>query len=628
MLFRTLSTKIALALVCGASLAGAVGAGQQSFSDSIPVQTTDWTNSVTVSKFDPAIGILQSVKVTLDAHIEGSIFFESQDPLPQVVTTNLTATIELFRPDTSLIVSASPAVQHVDSVGAFDNVVDFGGSSGKTYANLSENSSQSHTAPPPPSDLVLFTGASGSPGTITLSVRAVGHSAATGSGNIIQGFTTQASAVVTVVYTYAPDCQPNGVGDDDDIASGTSLDCDLNGVPDECQADCNADGVPDVCESDCNLNGIPDECEALGDCDDDGLPDICEPDCDNDGTPDECDETPCPDCESLNRQTPGSLLIFPEFDNRPGRTTLITVTNTNCENDPEIINPGIDVEFVYIGKFGRNGEDLECVEFNRTRHLTPCDTFTTLTNYDNPTQARGYLYVFAKDPQTHRPVVFNHLIGQELLLGGTGYLDDALNAVVFRGIGSKSGLVSRAAETDLDDDGIRDLDGHEYDRAPAQILIPRFLGVDAPRLNPGLGNTAAIRSRLILLGLSGGTEFTTLIDFLVYNDNEEVLSTQYIFRCWDTPDLTDISNVFLNQFLKNQTNDDPNEIAHANRESGWMRINGRIAVSTTNFVINDPAVYAVLVEHITSGHSVAELPFELCTQDNGDLLPTDPFGDH
>lgn len=628
MLFRTLSGRIAPALVCGATLVAAASAGSVSYSGSIPVQTTDWTNSVTVPRFDPALGILKVVRVTLDGHIEGSIFFESQDPLPQVVTTNLTATIEVFRPDTSLIVSASPAVQHVDAVGAFDGLTDFGGTSGKTYANLSQDLTESHASPRPASDLGLFTGPSGSPGTITLSVRAVGHSAASGSGNIIQGFTTQASAVVTVLYKFEPDCQPNGIGDDEDIADGTSNDCDLNGVPDECQLDCNSDGVPDVCETDCNLNGIPDECEALDDCDKDGVPDICEPDCDHDGIPDECDATPCPDCESLNRQNPGSLLLFPEFDNRPGRATLITVTNTNCEDVAGVINPGIDVEFVYIGKYDVYGNDLDCIEFNRTRHLTPCDTFTALTNFDNPTQARGYVYVFAKDSVTHRPVVFNHLIGQELLLGGQGFLDDALNALVFRGIGNVNGIKTPGAETDLDGDGIRDLDGLEYDRSPDQLLIPRFLGVDPP-LHAGNGkeNQASIRSRLILIGLSGGTEFTTLVDFLVYNDNEEVMSTQYPFRCWDTPDLTDISNVFLNQFLRNQTNDDPNEIAHTNREAGWMRINGRIAVSTANVVINDPAVYAVLVEHITSGHSVAELPFELCTQDNGDLLPTSAFGD-
>jgi hypothetical protein len=44
------------------------------------------------------------------------------------------------------------------------------------------------------------------------------------------------------------DCNHNGIADSDDISSGYSTDCDLDGVPDECQADCDGDGVPDVCE--------------------------------------------------------------------------------------------------------------------------------------------------------------------------------------------------------------------------------------------------------------------------------------------------------------------------------------------------------------------------------------------
>jgi cysteine-rich repeat protein len=132
--------------------------------------------------------------------------------------------------------------------------------------------------------------------------------------------------------TTIPDCNANSVDDLTDIALGTSLDCDLNSVPDECQIppigntpDCNSDGIPDLCQidnndcningvpddcesfpdcnsnsvtdacdifdgtsADCNLNGIPDECETA-DCDNDGIPDSCEPDCDNDGTPDDCE---------------------------------------------------------------------------------------------------------------------------------------------------------------------------------------------------------------------------------------------------------------------------------------------------------------------------------------------------
>jgi len=90
------------------------------------------------------------------------------------------------------------------------------------------------------------------------------------------------------------DCNGNGIDDAQDIASGTSEDCDGDGVPDECQPDCDGDGTPDACEADCDGDGVPDECETGGDCDGDGLPDECEPDCDGDGIPDDCE----PDCDA------------------------------------------------------------------------------------------------------------------------------------------------------------------------------------------------------------------------------------------------------------------------------------------------------------------------------------------
>lgn len=81
------------------------------------------------------------------------------------------------------------------------------------------------------------------------------------------------------------DCNSNGVLDSCDIASGTSGDCDGNGVPDDCQPN-----------TDCNNNGIRDLCEAAGraDCDGDGVTDYCEvgagaPDCNGNWIPDNCD---------------------------------------------------------------------------------------------------------------------------------------------------------------------------------------------------------------------------------------------------------------------------------------------------------------------------------------------------
>jgi Subtilase family len=129
------------------------------------------------------------------------------------------------------------------------------------------------------------------------------------------------------------DCNANGVNDLDDIAFGTSQDCNLNSVPDECEAaaDCNANGVrdfcdlfngtsmdvngnriPDECEPDCNnndipdawdisrgtshdcnANAVPDECDLSGgtsqDCNANTIPDECETDCNNNDVPDFCD---------------------------------------------------------------------------------------------------------------------------------------------------------------------------------------------------------------------------------------------------------------------------------------------------------------------------------------------------
>ena len=79
--------------------------------------------------------------------------------------------------------------------------------------------------------------------------------------------------------------------DECDIASGTSEDCDANGMPDECEwLDCNSNGVHDPCDlltcdgspwcSDCNLNSVPDVCDIASgyseDCHPDGVPDECQ----------------------------------------------------------------------------------------------------------------------------------------------------------------------------------------------------------------------------------------------------------------------------------------------------------------------------------------------------------------
>lgn len=316
----------------------------------------------------------------------------------------------------------------------------------------------------------------------------------------------------------------------------------------------------------------------------------------------------------FNRRQPGSLLLFPEYMNGPGRLSLLTVTNSNCDT----LEGAVNIEYRYI-----DGED--CSKNDRTALLTPCDTLSLLTNVHTDA-GQGYAYVYAKsvvntDANSNGdPIVFNHLIGQVTIIDSWNSLDYSVNAVSFQATGAEG------ESTDLDLDGVRDLDGAEYSPAPDRILIPRFLG-------SGAGPSPVNDSELILIALSGGRSFVstdvnpsggTVVDFLIYNDNEEVFSAEHRFDCWAKPRLVDISNVFLNDFLLNATFNDPNE-SIGGREAGWMVLDGGVANSVADS-IEDPAIYAVLIEHVGPTAS-ADLPFEYCSQTNGDLLPSGIFGD-
>jgi len=312
-------------------------------------------------------------------------------------------------------------------------------------------------------------------------------------------------------------------------------------------------------------------------------------------------------------RNPGSLLIFPEFDNRAGDVTMLTVTNTNTDltHNPStnLPNGTVKVHFIYIGRVDAAGNPIPCLEVDREVTLTPGDTFTFMTRSHNPQQQQGFMYAYAKHPTTGEAIDFDHLIGNALFINGINAIDYSTNPIVLEGAtGDGNG-------TDVDSDGNRDLNGTEYEVLPDEILIPRFLATGG-----------VLRSELILLGLSGGSQFDTVIDFLVYNDNEEVFSAQRQIRCWERVPLDVISGVLTQSFLAT-TNHAANEpLGATTRESGWIHLDGGVAYSSVEQILN-PAVYGVLVERVARGAGAADLPFEAGENGSGSLWPNGPLGD-
>lgn len=291
---------------------------------------------------------------------------------------------------------------------------------------------------------------------------------------------------------------------------------------------------------------------------------------------------------------PGSLLIYPEFDNRPGQATLLTVTNTSSTDS-------VNVQFHYVGRSVGVGD---CTEFNRVQALTPNDTFTTVVNFHNPGQEEGFVYVVAESQQFfNQPIAFNHLVGSLTVIDGIDRLSHTFEPFSFEA------PFGQGDPTDLDGDGRQDLNGEEYEATPDKILIPRFLG-----------ESPTTTSELILINLSLTFQSDVTSEMLVWNDNEEVFSTEWTFNCWDRVRLSDISLIYSSGFLRDFTNHDVNEIlGMPGQESGWMQLQGRVA-STPFQDFLDPAVLAVLVESSAGVGSNAALPFGSGLRSTGSLL--------
>lgn len=287
---------------------------------------------------------------------------------------------------------------------------------------------------------------------------------------------------------------------------------------------------------------------------------------------------------------PGSALIYPEFDNRPGRATVFTITNT----DP---SASVRVHYVFL-------RSTDCVEFDRSELLTPNDTFSAVTANFVPGSTRGWFYAFAQHATTGRAISRNRLIGMESVFDGVATTSYSLAAIAFRS------PLATDIPTDLDSDGTVDLDGQEYAAFAEEVLIPRFIG-----------QTANYREELILIPLTGGDEFTSSVRFLIFNDNESVFSASYNVNCWARVPLTSISSAFSNSFLISSP-DDPDEHLGI-YETGWFLVDGGSATSGSA-TLPDPAILAVLISPEAGGGPT--LPFGRGTQTNADLSPTS-FGD-
>ena len=193
-------------LVAGVALAATATAANATTvtytSNVVPLTSTNFSGvALNLQQFNPTWGVLTGISVHLHGDILGSASAENLGG-PATVTLNLSATLTLTRPDNSTIVVTTPVINQIASLSAYDGMLDFGGTSGVSFPN--QTASADNTASLGAGDFALFTGM----GTVGGLLTGSGASNATGSGNLVTLFRTQAGGYADVTYTFSPTTTP------------------------------------------------------------------------------------------------------------------------------------------------------------------------------------------------------------------------------------------------------------------------------------------------------------------------------------------------------------------------------------------------------------------------------------
>lgn len=159
------------------------------YTDTIPTQPMRWTDSMAFPQFDPTLGILTSVEMTLTGTITGSTSYTNRVGITTVVSVDIPADLRLQSPNGSLLNAGGTIFSFTENVGP-------NASGARTFGGTVSNSATYINQP----DLLPFVGF----GQITTPVTATSSFIAGGDvGNFDFGVRTTADATGAVRYTYA-----------------------------------------------------------------------------------------------------------------------------------------------------------------------------------------------------------------------------------------------------------------------------------------------------------------------------------------------------------------------------------------------------------------------------------------
>jgi hypothetical protein len=150
--------------------------------------------------FSSAMGNLTEVDLVTSGSFSTEFHAENLGPSSATIAGTTSGNLAINVPTGAIPVTV-PSVTETFNASPFDGDLDDAGTSGKDFAPVSSSSAAETTVLTSPADLAAFTGNFRIP--ISVSGHATG-SVSSGNDDVSDGFGTQTSATITVIYHYIP----------------------------------------------------------------------------------------------------------------------------------------------------------------------------------------------------------------------------------------------------------------------------------------------------------------------------------------------------------------------------------------------------------------------------------------
>jgi hypothetical protein len=171
-----------------------------------PPEATNFSKIISIDKFDPSLGVLQTILLTFNGNVAGEFGVDNEGPSAASGTYNLEAEVKLSQSILGDLFTLNPSKTGDFSVArdGADVRADFIGDDSQIVTGITgtKQGTKTYSSATDSGILSSFTGT----GKLDFLVDAKAKSSATNpnSGNIAQFFTTNAGANFTITYTYNP----------------------------------------------------------------------------------------------------------------------------------------------------------------------------------------------------------------------------------------------------------------------------------------------------------------------------------------------------------------------------------------------------------------------------------------